>query len=237
MLQIHNLIKSYSSFKLQIDNISVQKNEICGIVGNNGAGKSTLLNSILDLIEIDNGIIKINDVDVKRRDSWKQYVGAYYDESFLIDFLSPEEFFLFTGMMHDMKKEDIELELNLFAPFFSDKSVEKKIKDFSMGNKQKIGIIGAFLHRPKLIILDEPFSHLDPSSRIILQNIILDYKQKHDITFIISSHDINIIQSICDNIILLDNGVIKKVFSTKKQNFNELTSFFIQEYCDIEIKS
>ena len=171
MIEINNLEKSYGSKKaIDIAQYSIADGDMLGLVGNNGAGKTTLFRLILDLVKADTGTVAIAGTDVTRTEDWKDITGAYIDDGFLIDYLTPEEYFYFIGRMYGLKKEEVDERLQPFDRFMNGEVLGQKkfIRNYSMGNKQKIGIISAMLHHPQLLILDEPFNFLDPSSQAII---------------------------------------------------------------------
>ncbi|MDP3445321.1 MAG: ABC transporter ATP-binding protein [Ignavibacteria bacterium] len=229
MIKIENLQKSYSNnMVLNISELKIEAGESFGLVGNNGAGKTTMFRLLLDLIKADNGSISIESIDVAKEESWKHFTGSYLDQGFLIDFLSPEEFFEFTGKIKGMSKDDIQNYLHEMEEFFNHEILGKKklIRNLSMGNQQKIGIAAAFMGNPKLVVLDEPFNSLDPTTQIRLKNLIKKKKAEKNITFMISSHDLNHITEVCDRIVVLENGVTVHDIKTGSNTLASLESYF-----------
>ena len=157
MITINKLQKNFGEKKaVDIENYIINQGEMLGLVGNNGAGKTTLFRLILDLLKTDAGNVTINDIDVSKSEEWKKFTGAFIDDGFLIDYLTPEEYFYFIGKMYGLKKEEVDERLTQFERFMNGEVVGQKkfIRNFSAGNKQKIGIISAMLHYPQLLILD-----------------------------------------------------------------------------------
>jgi ABC-2 type transport system ATP-binding protein len=214
MIRIYEIKKTYlNKTVLYISKLKINSGEIVGIVGNNGAGKTTLFRLILDLICPDKGNIWLNNLQVSKSDDWKNFTGSYLDESFLIDFLTPEEFFSFIGNIYHYSKDEINKKLNSFSEFFNNEILDqgrKYIRDFSAGNKQKIGISTALLINPQILILDEPFNHLDPSSQFLLKRILLETNEILKTTMLISSHNLYHVSEICNRIIVLNKGQIAK---------------------------
>ncbi len=211
MVHINRLIKKYNeSTVLNINELKISKGQVVGVVGNNGQGKSTLFKLILDLILPTNGSVLINGLNVKQSDDWKAYTGAFLDQSFLIDFLTPEEYFDFIAHLNKIPTIEISKRLSRFCLFFNNEilGTNKYISDFSTGNQSKIGIAASFLGNPSLVILDEPFAHLDPLSVSFLKTFIKEYAISHHATFLISSHQLDTISSISDRIIVLEKGKI-----------------------------
>lgn len=210
-ISINNIQKRYGEVVASnIESYTIQPGDMVGLVGNNGAGKTTLFRLILDLLKADSGTITLDDVDVTTTEDWKSRTGAFIDDSFLIDYLTPCEYFYFLGRMYGMKKEDVDARLEQFRNFFNGEILgEKKlIRDYSMGNKQKIGIVSAMLHSPELLILDEPFNFLDPSSQNAIKHLLAEYNKATGATVLISSHNLNHTVEVCPRIALLEHGVI-----------------------------
>jgi len=193
MISIENLSKVYGSKKvLHIDQLEIPRGESFGLVGNNGAGKTTLFSLLLDLIEASSGSVKIDGIRVNQSEDWKKKVSAFIDESFLIGYLTPEEYFNFLGELRGQNKQAVADFLKQFADFFNGEILNagKYIRDLSKGNQKKVGIVGALIGSPEIIILDEPFANLDPSTQIKLKKIIRRWSEDSGITFLISSHDL-----------------------------------------------
>lgn len=211
MIKIDKLQKNFGEKRaVDIENYTIHQGDMLGLVGNNGAGKTTLFRLMLDLLKTDGGNITINDIDVNRSEDWKNFTGAFIDDGFLIDYLTPEEYFYFIGRMYGLKKEEVDERLVPFERLMSDEVIGQKkyIRNFSAGNKQKIGIIAAMLHYPQLLILDEPFNFLDPSSQSVIKHLLKKYNEEHNATVLISSHNLNHTVDICPRIALLEHGVI-----------------------------
>ena len=229
MIQISNLSKIYSDVTvLNIDSLTIPQGESFGLVGNNGAGKTTLFRLILDLIEANSGNVTIEGEPVARRDEWKSIVGSFLDEGFLIDFLTPEEYFKFVGKLYNKSEGDIALFLEGMKDFFNDEilSDKKLIRDLSKGNQKKVGIAAALISDPKILILDEPFTALDPSSQIRLKRMLNDLQEKDHMTMLISSHDLNHVTEVCKRTVVLEKGKIVRDIQTSKDTLEQLESYF-----------
>ena len=238
MITINKLQKNFGEKKaVDIENYIINQGEMLGLVGNNGAGKTTLFRLILDLLKTDAGNVTINDIDVSKSEEWKKFTGAFIDDGFLIDYLTPEEYFYFIGKMYGLKKEEVDERLTQFERFMNGEVVGQKkfIRNFSAGNKQKIGIISAMLHYPQLLILDEPFNFLDPSSQSVIKHLLKKYNEEHNATVIISSHNLNHTVDVCPRIALLEHGVIIRDIQNNSPEkeledyFNVNVDDFIQE--------
>ncbi|MCF7884890.1 MAG: ATP-binding cassette domain-containing protein, partial [Candidatus Marinimicrobia bacterium] len=118
-IQTEDLKKQYGSFKLNILDLKIKESDIFGLVGNNGAGKTTFLRLCLDLIQANDGRVLSGKIDVSKNEDWKEYTGSYLDEGFLIDFLTPEEYFDFVASLHDMSEQDKEKSLARFENLFN----------------------------------------------------------------------------------------------------------------------
>ena len=213
IIDIQNITKTFGSTEvLNITHLQIKEGELIGLVGNNGAGKTTLFRLILDLLKATSGQILIEDKSVSETTEWKNITGSFIDEKFLIEFLTPEEYFYFVGEVYGINKKEVDSVLVDFVPFMGNEILNKKkyISKFSKGNKQKIGIVAAMLIRPKLLILDEPFNFLDPSSQMIIKELLQEYNQKYNTTVLLSSHNIQYVMDICNRVIVLDSGRIQQ---------------------------
>jgi ABC-2 type transport system ATP-binding protein len=230
MIAIKELGKAYAGrIVLNIKELIVGQGEIFGLVGNNGAGKTTLLRLMLDLIKADKGIVQSGEHIVSKSENWKDFTSSYLDEGFLIDFLTPEEYFYYIGAEYGFSKKDIETKLSEYKGFFNDEILgnkKKYIRDFSKGNKQKIGIVSALITNPQVLILDEPFNGLDPSSQILLKRVLLEYNKQTNATIVLSSHDLNHVTEICKRIVLIEKGLILRDLQNDGNTLAELESYF-----------
>ena len=229
MIQVIDLQKVYNGVTvLNIPELRIAQGESFGLVGNNGAGKTTFFRLILDLIEASKGGVMVDGEKVMRNDNWKLKVGSFLDEGFLIDFLTPEEYFAFVGKLYNKTEGDISFFLETMKDFFSTEilGTKKLIRDFSKGNQKKIGIAAALLGDPKVLILDEPFTALDPSSQIRLKRFLTDLQQKQQITMLISSHDLNHVTEVCKRIVILEKGKVVKDIQTSDDTLKELEAYF-----------
>ncbi len=229
MIEISNLSKIYNGVTvLNIPSLRIGEGESFGLVGNNGAGKTTLFRLILDLIEATTGEVSINGLPVARREEWKHSVGSFLDEGFLIDFLTPEEFFLFTGKVYGKSKQEVFEFLGKMEELFNGEILggKKFIRDLSKGNQKKVGIAASLIGDPKILILDEPFTALDPSSQIRLKRMLNELQEQHHTTLLISSHDLNHITEVCRRTVILEHGVVVKDLATSADTLHELEEYF-----------
>ena len=230
MIIIDKLKKNFGEkIAVDIEHYEINQGDMLGLVGNNGAGKTTLFRIMLDLLKADDGKVIINDIDVSQSEDWKSITGAFIDDGFLIDYLTPEEYFYFIGKMYGLTKEEVDERLIPFERFMSGEVIghKKLIRNYSAGNKQKIGIISAMLHYPQLLILDEPFNFLDPSSQSIIKHLLKKYNEEHQATVIISSHNLNHTVDVCPRIALLEHGVIiRDIINEDNSAEKELEDYF-----------
>lgn len=229
MIQVTSLQKIYNGVTVvNIPELTISAGESFGLVGNNGAGKTTFFRLILDLIEANGGEILSEGQPVKRRDEWKKYTASFLDESFLIDFFTPEEYFSFVGKLYNKSQGDIDAFLETMKDIFNDEILGKKklIREYSKGNQKKIGIAAALLCEPRILILDEPFTALDPTSQIRLKRFLSDIQEKTGVTLLISSHDLNHIIEVCKRIVILEKGNVVKDLTTNEDTLTELEAYF-----------
>lgn len=229
ILEINNLKKIYAGRTVvNIEHLVINAGETIGVVGNNGAGKTTLFRLLLDLIRPDAGEILSKGVNVAVSDQWKNYTASYLDEGFLIDYLTPEEYFVFIGSLNQISAADVAEYLNGYEEFFSGEVLNrnKYIRDFSKGNQNKIGIAAALLQNPELLVLDEPFANLDPTTQFRLKNYLKTLKTNKSLTTLISSHDLNHVTEVCNRIILVEKGTIIKDLHTDENTLQELEAYF-----------
>jgi len=229
MIEINSLSKVYNGVSvLNIPNLTINKGESVGLVGNNGAGKTTLFSLILDLIQPTTGEIINNGIKVSESEDWKKFTTSFIDESFLIGYLTPNEYFYFIGELRGENKESVDALLAKYEDFFNDEILGKKkyLRDLSKGNQKKVGIISTLIGNPEVIILDEPFANLDPSTQIRLKSIIRELAEKHDKIILVSSHDLNHTVEVSDRIIALNKGELVKDIKTSSETMRELEQFF-----------
>jgi len=229
MIQASELSKKYSgNTVLNIASLEIPKGQAFGLVGNNGAGKTTFFNLMLDLIKPSTGIILNNEIQVNTSEDWKPFTASFIDESFLIGYLTPEEYFYFIGELRGMNKADIDAFLMQFEEIFNDEILGKKkyLRDLSKGNQKKAGIVAALIGNPEVIILDEPFANLDPTTQIRLKKLLKDLTQKSNATILVSSHDLGHVTEVCERIVVLEKGDIVKDIKTSDETLKELETYF-----------
>ena len=232
MIKISTLRKQFGeTVACDIPDFTINDGDILGLVGNNGAGKTTLFRMMLDLLKPDEGHVTLDGIDPATSEDWKTATGAYIDEGFLIDFLTPEEYFAFLGKISGMPQSEVDERLQTFESFAGGEvfGQKKLIRNLSAGNKQKVGIISALLRRPRLVVLDEPFNFLDPSSQNILKRTITEYAAQTGATILISSHNLQHTVDISTRIALLEKGrIIRDLSNDNSAARDELTAYFEQ---------
>ena len=229
MIEIQNLAKKYSSQTvLDISLLKIPAGQTFGLIGNNGAGKTTLFSCLLDLIKPTKGNVINNQVDVSKSEDWKSFTTAFLDETFLIGYLMPEEYFYFIGELRGLSKQQVDSFMSQFEDFFNGEILggKKYLRDLSKGNQKKAGIVAALMGEPKVIILDEPFANLDPTTQIRLKKIIKDLSNYKDTTILISSHDIQDVTEVCERIVLLEKGELIRDINTSEETLKELEEYF-----------
>lgn len=229
MIQIQQLSKAYNGNKvLDIDALDIPKGQSFGLVGNNGAGKTTLFSLILDLIAPSTGSIDNSGIRVNMSEDWKAFTASFIDESFLIGYLTAEEYFYFVGELRGQNKADVDALLLGFQDFFHGEILNQKkyLRDLSKGNQKKVGIVAALIGHPDVIILDEPFANLDPTTQIRLKQIIKTLSEQNKVTILISSHDLLHVTEVCERIVVLEKGCVIKDLVKSPETLRELEAHF-----------
>ena len=229
MISTSNLSKKYGdNVVLNIESLEIPKGQSFGLVGNNGAGKTTYFSLLLDLIRPTTGSIANNEILVHKSEDWKPFTSSFIDESFLIGFLTAEEYFYFIGELREQNKADVDSFVNQFEDFFHGEILKQKkyLRDLSKGNQKKVGIVAALIGNPEVIILDEPFANLDPTTQIRLKQIIKKLTEDKHVTVLISSHDLLHVTDVCERIVVLEKGEIIKDIQTSEATLKELEAHF-----------
>jgi ABC-2 type transport system ATP-binding protein len=230
MIQVNNLSKIYNNGVkvLNITNLEIPKGQSFGLVGNNGAGKTTFFSLLLDLIQPSSGKISSNGIQVNTSEAWKPFTAAFIDESFLIGYLTAEEYFYFIGDLRNQNKADVDALLAKHEEFFNGEILKSKkyLRDLSKGNMKKVGIIATLIGNPEVVILDEPFANLDPTTVNRLKKIIKELSKNPEVTVLVSSHDLVHTVEVCNRIVALNKGEIVKDIVTSPETLKELEAFF-----------
>ena len=229
MIKAYSLSKEYGGEKvLNLPELEIPKGELFGLIGNNGAGKTTFFSLLLDLIEATSGTIEINNIMVHQSEAWKPFISAFIDESYLIGYLTVEEYFYFLGSLRGKTIVEVDSWIKAYEPFFNGEILNQKkyLRDFSKGNQKKVGIVGALIGQPEVIVLDEPFANLDPTTQIRLKSLIKEEAMNNGTTFLISSHDLTHVTEVCDRIVLLEKGTVLKDIKKTSSTLKELEQYF-----------
>lgn len=229
MIKTYSLTKEYGGEKvLNLSELEIPKGELFGLIGNNGAGKTTFFSLLLDLIEATSGTVEINNIMVHQSEAWKPFISAFIDESYLIGYLTVEEYFYFLGSLRGKTQVEVDSWIKTYEPFFNGEILNQKkyLRDFSKGNQKKVGIVGALIGQPEVIVLDEPFANLDPTTQIRLKSLIKEEAMNNGTTFLISSHDLTHVTEVCDRIVLLDRGTVLKDIKKTSSTLKELEQYF-----------
>ena len=230
VIQITNLKKAYNNVTVvDIPLLNINQGEIVGVVGNNGAGKTTLFRLCLDLIKATKGKVSLNGIEVSNDDCWKKITGSYLDTNFLIEFLTAKEFLYFTGDAYSLSHAEIDKRKIGFEKLMTDEITgnEKYIHEFSSGNKQKIGIVSAMIIHPEILLLDEPFNFLDPTSQFELKRLLKELNTAYKTTILVSSHNIEHIIDLSSRVVLMEKGRIVSDRNNDNEDVeNELRRYF-----------
>ena len=225
VLKLSNIVKKYGNRTI-IDNLSltVESGQVYGFLGPNGAGKTTTIKMIVGLISIDSGSITINNLDiVKDHKKAMKNVGAIVESPDLYDYLTGMENIKQYARIFGVKKDRID---EVIALVDLKSRINDKVKKYSLGMKQRLGLAVALLHKPKLLILDEPTNGLDPSGIKKLRDTLKELAHKEKITAFVSSHLLSEMQHMCDKVAIIDGGKIIKIDDLNNSEVDEVKYIF-----------
>lgn len=232
-IDVCDLVKRYGdarrgdAFALSIPRLRVGAGETIGLVGNNGAGKTTFLRLALDLLRADEGHVAIGGERVDRSAGWKRHTGAHLDASFLIDFLTPGEFFRFVASTYGLSEAEVQERLARYRSFLGAlASTPRYLRDLSTGNRKKVGVVAVLMLRPRLLVLDEPFANLDPRSQIQLKAMLRAANEEDGTTLVLSSHDLLHVTDVCRRVAVLEDGRIVRDEATTEATLRDLEAYF-----------
>ncbi|MDP4606498.1 MAG: ABC transporter ATP-binding protein [Flavobacteriaceae bacterium] len=238
MIHIEQLSKSYSGTTvLDIETLQIPSGTALGLVGNNGAGKTTLFSCLLDLIKPTQGHITNRDLRVDQSEAWKDFTSAFIDESFLIGYLTPEEYFSLIASLRTVPQSEVDTLMEELAPFFNGEVLGQKkyLRDFSKGNQKKVGIAATLIGKPSVVVLDEPFANLDPTTQFRLKDLLKKIASQGDTTLLVSSHDLNHVTEVCKRIVVLSKGKVIQDLETNPSTLAALETYFAQQVPDASI--
>lgn len=208
MLRIENLTKIYGS-KKAVDNLSLQINpgEIYAFIGHNGAGKTTTIKSCCGILQFEEGEIFINNISIKKNPlECKKLIAYIPDNPDLYEYMSGIKYLNFVADIYGISKNDREERIQKYADMFELTSdLAQQISSYSHGMKQKLAIISALIHDPKLIIMDEPFVGLDPKASHLLKQIMRDICDNGGAIFF-STHVLDVAEKLCDKVAIIKSG-------------------------------
>jgi len=219
VVELKNVTKRYDAI-VAVDriNLTLNSGEIFGLLGPNGSGKSTTLKMLLGLVHPDEGLVTVLGMPVQQDPvALKRMVGYVPEAPRLYEFLTGIEYLDFIGDVYGMQPEDKRNRINEYLKALQLEGREgDMINSYSEGMKQKIALISAFLHKPKLLIMDEPLNGLDPRSARIVKDFLQELKRQ-GVTTILSTHVLEIAQAMCDRIGIMYHGKLQAL-----GNMNEL---------------
>lgn len=231
MLRIENLTKSYGE-KKAVDDLSLHilPGEIYGFIGHNGAGKTTTIKSVVGILDFDKGKIYIDGKDIKKDPvGCKKEIAYIPDNPDLYDFMSGIQYLNFIGSIFGIDQKDLEERVDKYATLFEIKNdLASAINQYSHGMKQKLAIISALIHNPKLVIMDEPFVGLDPKAAHILKGLMRDICSAGGAIFF-STHVLEVAEKLCDKVAIIKNGKLIKSGTMEEVKGDEsLESVFLE---------
>ena len=235
LVEIRNLTKSYGNSPVNAVedlSISLKSGEIYGFLGSNGAGKSTTIKCLVGIYPFNSGDIIVDGVSIKVDPlKVKQKIGYVSDNHAVFERLTGREYVNHIAALYKVKVEDFkDICDELLKVFKMEQHFDKPIKSYSHGMKQKITVIAALVHNPKLWVLDEPLTGLDPQSAFQLKKVMREHAEKGNTVFF-SSHILDVVENLCDRCCIIEQGRLKGVYDIKelKKKKQSLEKVFMKE--------
>lgn len=234
MIKIYNLTKNFGQLKA-VDNLNleIEKGEIFGFIGPNGAGKTTTIKMLTGVLAPTSGKIEIGGFDIQTQPvEAKKLIGYIPDDPYVYPELSGREFLYLVGRLFEV--ENLEEKIDKLLPIYQlENIVDGPFKDYSRGNKQKLTILAALLHQPKVLVIDEPILGLDPASAQVTIKLFAKFA-KNGGTIFVSTHTLSVAEEICTRIGVIDKGrlifegTIKKLEKVVRQKGKHLEQLFLK---------
>ena len=235
LVEIKNLTKRYGNSPVNAVedlSISLKTGEIYGFLGSNGAGKSTTIKCLVGIYPFNAGDILVDGVSIRTDPlSAKKMIGYVSDNHSVFERLTGREYVNHIANLYRVSVEDMETRCDkLLKAFKMEEHFDKPIKSYSHGMKQKISVIGALVHNPKLWVLDEPLTGLDPQSAYQLKKVMREHADAGNTVFF-SSHIIDVVENLCDRCCIIEKGKLKKVYDLKdiKKGDKSLEKIYMDE--------
>ncbi len=232
MLEIRNISKTYRGGKVAVDNLSLSVNsgDLFGFIGHNGAGKTTTIKSVVGIMDFDNGEITIDGNSVVKNPVGCKQITAYIpDNPDLYEHLTGIQFIEFIADMYSVPRKERKDRIKKYADAFEITSnLGNVISSYSHGMKQKIAVIAAFIHQPKLLVLDEPFVGLDPKAAHVLKGFMSELCENGGAIFF-STHVLDVAEKICNKVAIIKDGKLIASGTMQEVRGNEsLESAFLE---------
>lgn len=222
MLRLSELTKTFGNFTA-VDkiNLEIKTGELYGFLGPNGAGKTTTIKMIVGLLKPISGSIILDDIDVWANPiSAKQIIGYIPDQPFIYEKLTGKEFLYFSAGLYNLSKTETKHKVDEICELLKiGEWIDKRTEEYSQGMKQRIVIASAFLHDPKIIIVDEPMVGLDPQSAYLVKKLFSE-KVKNGVSIFMSTHSLNVVEEICTHVGIIRKG--KLIFNNDIASLNDL---------------
>lgn len=235
LVEIKNLTKRYGNSPVKaVDDLSIslKSGEIYGFLGSNGAGKSTTIKCLVGIYSFNAGDILIDGVSIKTNPlKAKKMIGYVSDNHAVFERLTGREYVNHIANLYNVSIKDLQERCDKLLKIFKlEESFDRPIKSYSHGMKQKISVIGALVHNPKLWVLDEPLTGLDPQSAYLLKQVMREHAKQGNTVFF-SSHILDVVENLCDRCCIIDKGKLKGVYDVKqlKRDNISLEKIFMAE--------